>query len=275
LYLSKDPQRAAEGIALMKSAAEHGYLDAINNLGKAYFEGNGVAVDYEKARYYFKQAADKGNETAKNNLSIVEEVIARGNKRAINIHDKSFGFSEKMKNLDPIQSIKCADGSGLSYDSVAKALSSKYDEYELSYNMVMGSLSNGLLGGSKDALFVFHPDHINDYFKIVLTITRTGRTATVDLYSSGKSKQFNKESLANTRVFDGSGAKGASVGLLRGGSVGVGYAIGSATASIAKAGFKAIKKGFNKLTMDSNALEEEKNWYGAVLSLIYELFQVQ
>lgn len=51
-----------------KKAAEQGDDEAENNLGYAYGHGIGVRIDYAKARYWFEKAAEQGNAGAQNSL---------------------------------------------------------------------------------------------------------------------------------------------------------------------------------------------------------------
>ncbi|HEY9789973.1 MAG TPA: SEL1-like repeat protein [Candidatus Obscuribacterales bacterium] len=56
-------------IAELEAAAQNGYVDALWVLGVRYFRGgNGVPRDFKQAAFYFKQAADKGQVQAANDL---------------------------------------------------------------------------------------------------------------------------------------------------------------------------------------------------------------
>ena len=52
----------------MKLAAEQGDVNAQNNLGVMYFQGQGVPQDYKEAAKWLRLAAVKGNKTAQKNL---------------------------------------------------------------------------------------------------------------------------------------------------------------------------------------------------------------
>jgi hypothetical protein len=43
-----------------RRAAEQGYVDAENNLGRAYMERRGVPANYSEARRLFSEAAAEG-----------------------------------------------------------------------------------------------------------------------------------------------------------------------------------------------------------------------
>src|SRR6202007_2864630 len=55
-------------LPLVQKAATAGYIDAMNDLGVLYQNGQGVAQNYDKAREWFQKAADAGNADAMNNL---------------------------------------------------------------------------------------------------------------------------------------------------------------------------------------------------------------
>ncbi len=60
-----------------RAAVLKGYPVAQNNLGAIYMDGIGVKIDYQKARQYFKLAADQGYLTGQSNLMQVS--LALGN----------------------------------------------------------------------------------------------------------------------------------------------------------------------------------------------------
>ena len=84
-------QSYAKALELYHRAGELGYAHAYNNIGGFYINGKGVAgprllelrwavllsllgmVDEKKAKYYLGLAAIKGDDTARNNLGILEE----------------------------------------------------------------------------------------------------------------------------------------------------------------------------------------------------------
>jgi serine/threonine protein kinase len=55
-------------LPVVQKAATAGNIDAMNNLGVLYQNGQGVAQSYDKAREWFQKAADAGNPDAMNNL---------------------------------------------------------------------------------------------------------------------------------------------------------------------------------------------------------------
>lgn len=71
LYFYTASERLPEAIALFREAAEKGNANAQVNLGKAYYEGKGVAQDERTAAHYFSLAAKQGNQTAIDNLKSI------------------------------------------------------------------------------------------------------------------------------------------------------------------------------------------------------------
>jgi TPR repeat protein len=53
---------------LYREAAELGHAVAHNNLGRLYETGRGVARDLREARKWYQQAADQGNQQARQRL---------------------------------------------------------------------------------------------------------------------------------------------------------------------------------------------------------------
>jgi TPR repeat protein len=60
----------AESAALFKKAARMGQVNAQINLANMYDEGQGVAQDFARARYWYKKAARRGSPQAEYNLGI-------------------------------------------------------------------------------------------------------------------------------------------------------------------------------------------------------------
>ena len=62
------PQDSAKAIECWHKGGKFGY----NNIGNAYYNGNGVERDAKMAKHYFELAAIEGNTTARGNLGIEE-----------------------------------------------------------------------------------------------------------------------------------------------------------------------------------------------------------
>ncbi len=74
--------RKNDGVILIENAARVGHVDADIWMGMAYWYGEGVAVDQQKAMNYMSIAADRGNEEAKAILrSMQAEPIRQENAR--------------------------------------------------------------------------------------------------------------------------------------------------------------------------------------------------
>ncbi|EJK76503.1 hypothetical protein THAOC_01729, partial [Thalassiosira oceanica] len=98
LELQKDTRKAVE---LLTEAAELGSIDALFDLGNAYFKGNGVQEDTRKAYEFYKKAAMQGHVECRHNLGNHEG--RKGNfDRAI----KHYMISAKMGHEDSVGNIK-------------------------------------------------------------------------------------------------------------------------------------------------------------------------
>jgi UDP-3-O-acyl-N-acetylglucosamine deacetylase len=91
----------------------YGQLDAQNNLGVRYNNGEGVEQDYERAMEYYELAADQGHAKAQNNLGScyfygngVEQDYEKARREGLLAGvDESCGFLIKAGNAD-VQSQK-------------------------------------------------------------------------------------------------------------------------------------------------------------------------
>ena len=91
------PQDHAKALALWHRAGELGYSRAYTNIGHAYYNGEGVEVDKEKAKHYYELAAMAGDETARYCLGNNEFLVANMS-RALEHHMISArsGLSESL-----------------------------------------------------------------------------------------------------------------------------------------------------------------------------------
>ena len=67
------PQNYTKALELHHRAAELGYARAYTNIGTAYYNGEGVEIDKEKAIHYFELAAMGGDVIARNNLGATNQ----------------------------------------------------------------------------------------------------------------------------------------------------------------------------------------------------------
>ena len=58
----------AQNADYYRAAANRGDKVAQHNLGACYYNGTGVVQDYKQAVYWFKKAAEQGNENAKDHI---------------------------------------------------------------------------------------------------------------------------------------------------------------------------------------------------------------
>lgn len=104
------PQDHDKAFELLLRAGELGHASAYNNIGKAYFLGEGnVEIDMEKAKHYWGLAAMSGNVNARNNLGISEEKV--GNmKRALKHYmiAVKFGSNRSLERIQELYSSKHA-----------------------------------------------------------------------------------------------------------------------------------------------------------------------
>lgn len=182
------------------------------------------------------------------------------------------------KNLEEyLEPIRYADGANATLDDALAYIEEKAEEHSVDLVCEKGFAEYGNIFSFNHmdvpCIVLHHPAHSSDYFKFCITRKEMGNAAIFQVFTTGNSRQINKEQFQqNTQIMDGSGALGASIGMLRGGAVGAGFAIGSAVTGIAKTGVKAIAKGVNALTMNKAALELEMEWYRCISTILYEVF---
>ena len=89
---------STKDIKELEGLAKNGDVGAIYELGKIYYNGTGIGVDFEKARGYFEVAAERGSEGANYFLG---KIYYNGNGVETN-HLKAKEYFEKL----PIKSKK-------------------------------------------------------------------------------------------------------------------------------------------------------------------------
>ncbi|EJK63436.1 hypothetical protein THAOC_15901 [Thalassiosira oceanica] len=121
--LQKDMRKAVE---LFTEAAELGSIQALSNLGNAYFRGDGVQQDKARAVEFFAKAAMRGHVDSRHNLGHIE--VEKGN------HDRAVRhwlISAKMGEECSLESIKEAFMAGLATkEQYAEALKGYQDAVE-------------------------------------------------------------------------------------------------------------------------------------------------
>ena len=118
---SKDMDKAFE---LFVQAGKLGHAIAYCNIGYAHHSGKGVEVNKKKAKHYYELAARRGNEVARYNLGVNEDVEGNMN-RALQhfMIAAGGGFNISMKRIQQLYS----EGN-VTKDNYTKALQS-YQEY--------------------------------------------------------------------------------------------------------------------------------------------------
>ncbi|EJK57319.1 hypothetical protein THAOC_22651 [Thalassiosira oceanica] len=123
LGLQKD---ARKGVELWTEAVELGSIDALYNLGLAYYDGNGVQQDKKKSFQFFEKAAMQGHALCRHNLGFNDD--EKGN------HDRAvrhFMISAKMGYVGSVETIKYAFKVGLATkEQYAEALKGYQDAVE-------------------------------------------------------------------------------------------------------------------------------------------------
>lgn len=89
---------STKNIEELEVLAGNGDVGAIFELGKAYYNGTGVGVDYGKARGYFEVAAEKGSQGSNYYLG---KIYYNGNGVETN-HLKAKEYFEKSSNADNV-----------------------------------------------------------------------------------------------------------------------------------------------------------------------------
>ena len=64
-----DKQEYEKAVFWYEKAAKQNHLDAQNNLGNCYYDGEGIERNYRKAVFWYRKAAEKNNSAAQFNLS--------------------------------------------------------------------------------------------------------------------------------------------------------------------------------------------------------------
>jgi hypothetical protein len=105
--------------AELLSHAEHGDVDAQNNLGRMYFNGEGVPKNAAKAAEWYQKAADQGNVDAKNNL--------------LAMHAEDQGVSKNFLAFAAFAAIIAFVLAGYGFHLMTNALSDLYLRYDPIY----------------------------------------------------------------------------------------------------------------------------------------------
>lgn len=180
----------------------------------------------------------------------------------------------KEKELTPITSWQFAKESNIDIASIKEVMGNLIEQngYEVKLEdekITAGSLFNPV---EYESVKIVNPNHQYDYFYYCVGIVREKKADSVNVYIGGKSSQQKLEDFMQTKAFDGTIKRSIGAGIRKGGSVGVGMAIGGATVGLAKAGIKGIAKGIAAMSRNQEALDAENAWYEVAQGLIVETF---
>ncbi len=170
------------------------------------------------------------------------------------------------KDLIPYQQPLCyRDGSGVTLDVLHSAFYAKANEFQISMDFKMDQIKSGGIAGiggtSTDCLVLFHPDHLKDYFRYVITIQRQGTMAFVSVFSCGASKNSLKLSAKSNAI-------GTLKDTIRKTGTNDEWSIGL---SLTKGLGKAALSGLASLGGSKSKREAEEIWYDSVAVIINEV----
>ena len=89
--------KTGQGIRTMASGRRAWYAESYYNIGYAYYHGEGVERDIEKAKHYWELAAIGGDADARYNLGILEENAGNMN-RALKHYMIAVGCGDTMNH---------------------------------------------------------------------------------------------------------------------------------------------------------------------------------
>lgn len=166
------------------------------------------------------------------------------------------------------------DDETVSEDNICQAIQNCADNYGADIVIYKEAITRGYFDNDPiPCLRICHPAHEDDYFNFCIMRKIQGKTCLLQIYTCGRSTQMSLEAFQNnTQVWDGSGVRGATLGVLRGGAVGVGFAVGSAAAGIVKSSGKLIAKGIAAMMRDDASLSKEKDWYDLMQAVFQQVF---
>lgn len=126
-----------------------------------------------------------------------------------------------------------------------------------------------------DCIKIYHPEYPTDYFYYCIFIKEEKGNAVAHVCIGGKSKQLKLDDyLKSKKIFDGTITKGIKEGAAKGGSFGVGWAVGGVALGITKAGVRTVGKGIAALMRDKEAIASEESWYSQMQELIGSTFYI-
>lgn len=164
---------------------------------------------------------------------------------------------------------QCVNGREITLQTIQNAIDDKAKAYEIPVSFYDDQIKyGGMLNSSLvDCIVLYHPEHRNDYLKMVISIKRQGTMAFISIHEFGESKNMKK---LGARAGAGAAAKAGlkSIGGLTQGAPGVSRAIGGIVG-----GSIGGAVGLLRSVGGSKAKQEEENYYyGAVAQILNEVF---
>ena len=114
-----------EAVRLYREAAENGNSDGQLHLGNCYYNGNGVPKDFAEARRWWEASAEQGNETAQENLQILDQ--QDGNQGG-GFLDKAVGFIKSDTGQGILKTLGTIGGAFAQGYAQASRNNSYYDD---------------------------------------------------------------------------------------------------------------------------------------------------
>ena len=180
----------------------------------------------------------------------------------------------KEKELAELTSWIYDKSMNINLEMIEEALQNNITEKGYNITLVRDTITGGSLFNPREygCIKICCPEHTMDYFYYAVAAFSNANDDSIHIYLGGKSSQIRKDDMLGIKVFDGTISRSIGMGAVKGGSMGVGMAVGGTTVGLAKAGIRGIGKGIAALTRDKEALEVENNWYAEAQDLILYTF---
>lgn len=141
------------------------------------------------------------------------------------------------------------DGTSITLETIQEAVKDAAQKYNIPVAFTNDQVKSGGLFNSEveDCLVLYHPEHRYDYYRVAVRVKRQGTMAFVSMNDFGDSTQMDKyaRSEANREARQGQSLS---------------YKFGNSLVS-----------GIMNMGKNKNKLEEEQNYYGALMAIFDEL----
>lgn len=163
-----------------------------------------------------------------------------------------------LQELRTIQKIK--NGRSITLQAIQDAMCQAAQQVDIPLTFHSDHVKAGaLLNRSEDCLVLYHPEHQNDYFSIVVRVKRQGDYAFVSIDTAGISKLMKAEVIR--KQINATAKEGINY---RGYNPLENAAAGAAIVSAGIVGIRHLVKGRS----DKEKLEIEQQWYSIVCDLL-------